>query len=226
MDFVTIYEDADFGGTGIFLDVGNYRLSGAGDLNDAVSSIQVPAGLVALVYEHADSSGGYGISADLLEDCPDLAPLGLGDTISYVSVFTAERPPNFVWRRGAVVDGQYVPGHWERRRVVEPAPNPVVTVSPPIPARTGDIAVHASGPQAQQAQGLYTLILRGPDDPKVEHGAGRFDASLTCIFPALPPGRYWVSADTKVDVEWPLMPSRAEVECQASSVAQVLIRFG
>jgi hypothetical protein len=86
MEAVTIYEDANFGGIGIFLDVGNYRLSGAGDLNDAVSSIQVPAGLVALVYEHADSGGG--------------------------------------------------------------------------------IAVHASGPHAQQAQGLYTLILRGPDDPR------------------------------------------------------------
>lgn len=43
MDFVTIYEDADFGGTGIFLDVGDYRLFGASDMNDTISSIQVPA---------------------------------------------------------------------------------------------------------------------------------------------------------------------------------------
>src|SRR6476469_4919499 len=69
MDVVTIYEDADFGGTGIFLDVGEYRLFGASDMNDTISSIQVPAGLVAMVFEDADSGGGYGISADFLEDC-------------------------------------------------------------------------------------------------------------------------------------------------------------
>ena len=157
MDFVTIYEDADFGGTGIFLDVGDYRLFGASDMNDTISSIQVPAGLVAMVFEHADSGGGYGISADFLEDCADLAPLGLNDKISYISVFRAERDivsrnhatgetgtAHVVWERGSVVNGQYVPGHWERKRVVEPPPNTLVTVSPPIPPHTGGIAVHAS----------------------------------------------------------------------------------
>lgn len=239
MDFVTIYEDADFGGTGIFLDVGDYRLFGASDMNDTISSIQVPAGLVAMVFEHADSGGGYGISADFLEDCADLAPLGLNDKISYISVFRAERDivsrnhatgetgtAHVVWARGSVVNGQYVPGHWERKRVVEPAPNTVVTVSPPIPPHTGGIAVHASGPQAQQAQNLYTLFLRGPDDPNLQHGTGRFDSSLTCTFPTLPVGRYWVTADTKADVGWPVMPSRAEAVCQAFQVAQVIIRFG
>ena len=239
MDFVTIYEDADFGGTGIFLDVGDYRLFGASDMNDTISSIQVPAGLVAMVFEHADSGGGYGISADFLEDCADLAPLGLNDKISYISVFRAERDivsrnhatgetgtAHVVWARGSVVNGQYVPGHWERKRVVELPPNTLVTVSPPIPPHTGGIAVHASGPQAQQAQRLYTLFLRGPDDPNLQHGTGRFDSSLTCTFPTLPVGRYWVTADTKADVGWPVMPSRAEAVCQASQVAQVIIRFG
>jgi hypothetical protein len=226
MDFVTIYEDADFGGNGIFLDVGDYRLFGASDMNDTVSSIHVPTGLVALVYEHADSGGGYGISADFLEDCADLAPLGLSDKISYITVFRAERPPSFIWRRGAVVNGQYLPGHWERKRVVEPPPNPVVAVSPPIPPHTGGIAVHAWGPHAEQAQSLYTLFLHGPDDPDLHHDTGRFDPSLTCTFPTLPLGRYWVTADTKADVGWPVIPSRAEAVCQASQVAQVIIRFG
>jgi hypothetical protein len=226
MDYVTIYENANFGGTGIFLEVGEYRLFVASDMNDAISSIQVPAGLVAWVFEHADSGGGYGISADFLEDCADLAPLGLNDKISYISVFRAERPPSFIWRRGYLRNGEYIPGHWERKRVVEPPPNPVVTVSPPFPPHTGGIAVHASGPYAGQAKGLYTLFLHGPDDPNLQHGTGRFDSSLTCTFPTLPLGRYWVTADTKADVGWRVMPSRAEAVCQASQVAQVIIRFG
>ena len=45
---------------------------------------------MALVYENADQAGGYGRSADLMEDHADLATLGLGDTISYVQVFAAE----------------------------------------------------------------------------------------------------------------------------------------
>jgi hypothetical protein len=226
MDFVTIYEDANFGGTGIFLDVGDFRLFGASDMNDTVSSIQVPTGLVALVYEHADSGGGYGISADFLEDCADLAPLSLNDKISYISVFRAEQPSGLIWRRGHVVDGQYIPGHWERKRVVEPPPNPVVTVSPPYAPHAGGIAVHAAGPRAEQAQSLYTLFLHGPDDPGLQHDTGRFDSSLTCTFPTLPLGRYWVTADTKADVGWPVMPSRAEAVCQAFQVAHVIIRFG
>jgi hypothetical protein len=86
--------------------------------------------------------------------------------------------------------------------------------------------VHASGPHAEQAQSLYTLFLHGPDDPNLQHDTGRFDSSLTCTFPTLPLGRYWVTADTKADVGWPVMPSRAEAVCQAFQVAQVIIRFG
>lgn len=86
--------------------------------------------------------------------------------------------------------------------------------------------MHASGPQAQQAQSLDTLFLRGPDDSNLQHGTGRFDSSLTCTFPTLPVGRYWVTADTKADVGWPVTPSRAEAVCQAFQVAQVIIRFG
>ena len=155
MNFVTIYEDPEFRGRGILLDVGDYRLFGT-DMNNAVSSIQVPAGLVALVYEDADSGGGYGISADFLEDCADLAPLGLNDKISYLSVFRAEQPSGLVWRRGAIRgDGEYVPGHWERKRVVEPPPNPFVTVSPPIPP-------HAEG---RGSQGLQVRDHRMPVPP-------------------------------------------------------------
>ena len=80
----------------------------------------------------------------------------------------------------------YIPGHWERKRRAEPAANRIVTVSPPYPPHTGDIAVHAIGQYAQQAQSLYTLFLHGPNDPALQHGTGRFDSSLTCPFPGLP----------------------------------------
>jgi hypothetical protein len=35
-----------------------------------------------------------------------------------------------------------------------------------------------------------------------------------------------VTADTKADVGWQVVPSRAEAVCQAFQVAQVIIRFG
>lgn len=226
VDFVTIYEDPDFGGRGIFLDVGDYRFFAVSDMNGTVSSIQVPAGLVAWAFEHADSGGGYGISADFLEDCADLTPLDLNDKISYISVFRAEQPSGLVWQRGTTVGGEYIPGHWERRRVVEPPPNTVVTVSPPFPPHMGDVTVHAEGLYAEQAQSLYTLFLRGPDDPALQHDARRFDSSLACTFSKLPVGQYWVTPDTKADVGWSVTPPRAEVVCHPFQLAQVVIRFG
>jgi hypothetical protein len=123
-------------------------------------------------------------------------------------------------------DGQYVPGHWERKRAEEPPPNPTVAVSPPIPPRTGGITVHAAGQYAAQAQSLYTLFLRGPDDHALERDPGRFDSSLTCTFTELPIGKYWVTPDTKADVGWSVTPPRAEVDCHPSQQAQVVIRFG
>lgn len=143
---VTIYGDVNFGGRSETLEAGEHRLLSAADLNDEVSSIKVPAGLVALVFEHADEAGGYGRSADLMEDHPDLATLGLGDTISYVSVFAAERDivarnhatgktdtAHVVWVRGAVVNGQYVAGHWERPRAQPPPSGPAVVSPGPLP---------------------------------------------------------------------------------------------
>jgi hypothetical protein len=145
---VTIYEDVNFGGRSETLEIGDHRLFSAADLNDEVSSIKVPAGLVALVYEHADDAGGYGRSVDLLEDHADLATLGLGDTISYVRVFAAETDivtrdhrtgqpatgtARVVWARGSVVNGQYVPGHWEAPRAQPPPPGPAVVSPGPLP---------------------------------------------------------------------------------------------
>jgi hypothetical protein len=42
-----------------------------------------------------------------------------------------------------VVGGQYVPGHWERDRASgPPPPNPVVVVSPPLPAHDQPVLPH------------------------------------------------------------------------------------
>jgi hypothetical protein len=99
-----------------------------------------------MIFEHADDAGGFGRSADLLEDCPDLSTIGLGDTISYVEVFATERDvvvrnhatgqndtSRVVWARGSIVNGQYVPGHWERPRAQPPPVGPVVVSPGPLP---------------------------------------------------------------------------------------------
>lgn len=127
---VTIYEHANFGGRSRVLAIGQYRLFDTTDMNDMTSSIRVPTGLVALVFEHADTGGGYGISADFLEDHADLAQFNFNDKISYINVFNARQSSGLVWVRGSVRDGQYIPGHWEREPAGGQPPNPVVVVSP------------------------------------------------------------------------------------------------
>jgi hypothetical protein len=128
---VIIYEHANFQGRSSTFGIGTYRLF---DSNDMSSSIKVPKGLVAYVYEHADSGGGYGISADFLEDCADLSQFNFNDKISYINVFNAELPSGHIWARGSLINGQFVPGHWERKRASgQPPMNPVAVVSPPIP---------------------------------------------------------------------------------------------
>jgi hypothetical protein len=143
---VAVYENAGFGGRSLTLAAGEHRLSSAADLNDQISSIKVPAGLVALVYADGDDAGGYGRSADLMEDHADLTALGLGDSISYISVFAAERDivsrdhatgktgtAHVVWARGSMVNGQYVPGGWAAPRAQPTAPGPAIASPGPLP---------------------------------------------------------------------------------------------
>jgi hypothetical protein len=128
---VTLCELADFGGRTQTIDVGSHALT---DFNDLTCSIRVPQGFVAIAFENADNGGGFGLSVDLMEDIADLAPLGLAGKVSFIDVFASERD-GLVWARGATVGGEYVAGHWERRRA-RPAPGPenhVPVVSPPLP---------------------------------------------------------------------------------------------
>ena len=64
---VVIYEDPNFEGRSRSFGIGGHRLFNAEDFNDVASSIKVPAGLVAVVYEHADERGGFGIWVDFLK---------------------------------------------------------------------------------------------------------------------------------------------------------------
>jgi hypothetical protein len=147
---VTIYDAVNFGGRSATLGVGAYPLSGPTAPIDKVSSIQVPAGLVALVYELADTAGGYGRSADLMENYTDVSTLGLAG-IAFIQVFLAERAPVLadvavktlggaqgapllreVWIRGAVVNEQYVAGHWAIGNAPS-ASGPAVVSPGPLP---------------------------------------------------------------------------------------------
>src|SRR5881394_527073 len=64
---VTLYENENYSGNSKTLQPGQYRLT---DFNDMASSIKVAPGYVAILSENANSIGGYGISVDLMEDCP------------------------------------------------------------------------------------------------------------------------------------------------------------
>ncbi len=110
---VALYENPGYTGPVKMLAPGQYVLS---DFNDLTSSLKVPPGMVAYVYEHAAPGKGYGMSADIMEDVPDLSALNLTDKISYVTIFYASKENKFDWARGAIVNGQFVAGHWERKR--------------------------------------------------------------------------------------------------------------
>lgn len=85
---VTLYKDSKYSGEFLFVKPGNIRFTGKFDFNDLTSSIEVPKGFVAVIYEHSDNKGGYGRSVDLMENCEDLSKFDLNDKISYISVFS------------------------------------------------------------------------------------------------------------------------------------------
>lgn len=143
MSAITLYGDRDFAGTAIPLDEGHIRFTS--DFNDGACSVRVSPGYCAILYEHANEFGGYGAAIDLLEDCPDLSIYGFDKKTSFVQVFPSERE-GFIWVRGAMRNGEFVHGHWERKRANGSSPNTnVPAVSPPIPPRTDPIQ-EPSGP--------------------------------------------------------------------------------
>jgi hypothetical protein len=93
-----------------------------------------------VLYEYANDYGGYGASVELLEDCPDLSVYSFDNKTSYVRVFRTEQD-DFVWARAAMRDGQFVAGHWERRRAGggPDLNSTVAVVAPPIRPRSAPL---------------------------------------------------------------------------------------
>jgi|GEM_PF-3383985 len=118
---VTLYENAGYGGR--FELVRTTLMPGThgilrplGQLNDMASSVKVPAGMVAILYEHTNGSNAYGRYVELMEDCPDLSVYGLDNKVSYVSVFPATRQDGYNFVRAKNKNGTVIGGHWEKAR--------------------------------------------------------------------------------------------------------------
>lgn len=148
---VWLFENPGYGGASKAFGPGEYLLS---DFNDKASSIKVPAGMVAYLYEHGSTGKGYGVSVDLLEDNADLGSLNFSKKLSYLSVFYATRDNMYVWARNAYVNGQFVAGHWERKKANPGAPNTVAVVSPsidaPLPTTASVLQVNGANTNIQQ----------------------------------------------------------------------------
>jgi hypothetical protein len=130
---VTLHNGVNFLDEFLELEIGTHRFERMTDFNDIASSITVPNGFVATIFEDADSSGGFGRSVDLLENCDDLAKYDFNDKISYISVFKNVQP-GFFWARGSIRNGEFMPGHWERMPRTGIPVNNVAVVSPYRPS--------------------------------------------------------------------------------------------
>lgn len=130
-----IFEQPNFGGRSKTLGIGDHRLS---DFDNVASSIKVPAGLVAIVYENAEDAGGFGRWVDFLEDRPDLAQFDFNDKASFVRIFATPNSQRLIWVRNSMQNGRFVGGHWERPRAAGNPANPNAVVAPPLPSRAFD----------------------------------------------------------------------------------------
>lgn len=183
---VVLYEHPNFGGLSRTLGIGKYRFISPADFNDVASSIKIDNGLVALLYEHADAAGGYGLWVDLLEDRPDLSQVSFNNKLSFITVFSSPNPQGLIWVRNTVQqNGRFLPGHWERPRASGPPVNTMAVVAPPLPpnfrppgigpftgtltpsgqyyAPTADLtAVATALSQSLKFEGLTTVITTTP----------------------------------------------------------------
>lgn len=145
---IVIFDQANFAGRSKTLPIGQHKLSTFTDFPNPVSSIRVPEGLVAMLYEHVNDQGGFGRFVDLLEDRPSLADLGFHGTATFISVFAAAQS-GLVWARNSMSNGQFVPGHWERKKANPPPPNRVPVVSPTTePTSPSKTIIEVRGPQS------------------------------------------------------------------------------
>jgi hypothetical protein len=147
---VVIFERKNFTGRSQTLTNGNNALTGF-----SPESIRVPRGVLAYLYEFADAGGGFGISVDLLEDQRDLSRFRMS-RVSLIAVSASTRP-GFSWARGRQVNGQFVPGRWERSRAGGNPVNTVAVASPPLPGHL------PTAPTSIRQQGAtWTITTLGP----------------------------------------------------------------
>jgi hypothetical protein len=133
---ITVFESPNFQGRSKTLDEGEYRFLTPTDFNDIISSVKVSAGYTVNLYEQADEAGGFGIMVDLLENCPNLTTYNFNDITSFIVVSKINNRPGYVWVRGTVKNGQYLPAHWERQMAGGgPTNSSVATVSPPTQSK-------------------------------------------------------------------------------------------
>jgi len=167
---VVIYEQKNFTGRSETLAAGDHRLT-----DWKPSSIQVPAGQVAYLYESVDSAGGFGISVDLMENHGDLSEFGLGGNVSFITVFPSTRQ-GLIWARNSNSNGQFVSGHWERPRAAGNPVNPVAVASAPLPSRA------PAPPTAIQQQGAtWTITTLGPQSASDVAQWNRADPTMGVI---------------------------------------------
>ena len=176
---ITIYEFPNFEGRSRTVGFGNHPLSAPQDLDDLVSSIKVPEGLVVIVYEHSGQDGGSGLWVDFEEDQPDLSKYKLDNKISHVKIFP-KNARDKVWVRNSIQGGEFKAGYYHvygRMGPVPPAnPNPLVGPEikgppPPRPAVCTIIGkVRNDWPTYQTQITLYRNGVRTSFSAKVVRG--------------------------------------------------------
>ncbi len=213
---VVLYESPNFGGRSKAFPVGNYRLFSAQDFNDVASSIKVPEGLVAIVYEHADEVGGWGHFVDFLEDQPNLATYNFDKKISYLKIFV-KKGHDGSWIRNTKPNGQFKEGYWHVSKFWPPSyPDPVVGEKPsniklPVPCsvsgtvkddRSGygtRITLYSNGSPTQFSVGViggkYT-IANVPEGTYEVRGRGNYPHGTTAS--GMPTGLGIFAEDTQI----------------------------
>jgi hypothetical protein len=157
---ITVFEIIDYQGQSKPFEIGNYRIAE----NENFTSIKITPGFVAVIYQYADEGGGYGLSVDLMEDCPDISKY-ISGRIAYIIVFNAINPSGHIYARNKIKDGQFVAGHWERKRANGVNSNPNTSeavVAPIIPPHTKNITTVLENNGAQTL--IKTLGEQGPEE--------------------------------------------------------------
>jgi hypothetical protein len=150
---ITLFESPGFTGQSKVYKEGDYPLS---DFNDQASSIKVPPGMGVMIYENVNNAGGYGAYIDLLEDCADLSTYQFNDNVSFIRVFAADKP-GYVYVRNKMVNNQFVPGHWERKRANGVMPdNSVPAIASSLPAQV----LPTAPPKPDETIGVFRIELR------------------------------------------------------------------